>query len=424
MARTKVGFLQEQKTKCVGSFDNSGMHMQTDDVGFLRRSCKAILLIACIVNASCGGGGSADAGGGQPVPPEVANPIGPGHFESATFIKTISASDVMAALPTESLTLIKPLYSVDTYKIIYTTTDANGRNVIASGLTAIPRKSTQLGSPVMSYQHATVKTDSGAPSNHATADEPAVLFASLGYLVSATDYVGYGASKGLPHPYLLAAPTAASVVDFMTASARWRKMQAIADNGQLFLTGYSEGAYATMATQRLLTQNASQLPTMTYVGAGPYDVAITLNSYLDIIRQQNLVLGLLVNPGFLKNLGATDRNNLRNLFLFAVLGSQSDVSFDATFLDNFLNDDVAAIASQSSVFDWTPKSAISFFHGRDDTTVSYANTDAIFRTMNNRGAGALIDRLDCPAKPAEHIPCVPSFLVNDIARLGAVAKGL
>ena len=401
--------------------------MQTNSLYFLRLRYKTIYLVACLGLAACGSGGSSNNGGAQVPPPEVYNPPGSGHFESATFIKTISVGEVVAALPKEVIGTIKPLYSVDTYKITYTSTDASGHTVTASGLAAIPRKAGKLASPVLSYQHATVKTDSGAPTNHATADEPAILFASTGYLVSAADYVGYGSSKGMPHPYLLAAPTAAAVVDFITASARWRQIQAIPDNGQLFLTGYSEGAYATMATLRFLTQNkstSSTLPVHTFVGAGPYDVALTLNTYLDIIRQQYPILGLLVNPGFLKNLGANDRANLRKLLLFAVLGSQSDVSFDATFLDNFLNDDVAAIATQSNVSDWTPLSSISFFHGRDDTTVAYANTDAAFLAMSNRGAASLIDRIDCPAKPAEHIPCVPFFLMSDIERLGALAKGL
>jgi fermentation-respiration switch protein FrsA (DUF1100 family) len=210
----------------------------------------------------------------------------------------------------------------------------------------------------------------------------------------------------------------------MTASARWRQSKAITDNGQIFLTGYSEGAYATMATLRLLTQNKSVLPTSTFIGAGPYDVTLTLNSYLAAVRQQYPILGALVNPGFLKTLGENDRNNLRNLLLFAALGVQSDISFDPTFLDNYLNDDVAAIASQSNVYDWTPQSPIIFFHGRDDTTVPYANTDSAFLAMTNRGAASFIERMDCPAKPAEHIPCVPSFLMSDIIRLGALAKGL
>ncbi|MCH8622868.1 S9 family peptidase [Undibacterium sp. TS12] len=383
-------------------------------------SCLAL----CLSMAGCGGGGSSNNGPGPVTAPEVSNPPGAGHFEAATFIKTISASDVAAALPKDVASGVTPLYAVDAYKITYTTTDSASRSVTASGLALIPRKSASVVSPVLAYQHATIKTDAEAPSNHATPDEPAVLFAAMGYIVSAADYVGYGSTKGMPHPYLLAAPTANSVVDFMTATSRWRQTRSIADNGQLFMTGYSEGAYATAATLRLMTQNKAALPVVTYVGAGPYDVTLTLNAMLSAVRQQNPIVGALISPGFLKNLGANDRANVRNLLLSSALGSQSDISFDPAFLDNFLNDDTAAIAAQSNVYDWTPQSAISFFHGRDDTTVPYGNTDSIFNAMSKRGAGSLIDRTDCTVKPAEHIPCVPSFLVNDIKRMGALAKGL
>jgi len=383
-------------------------------------------LAVCLIVSACGGG-SASSPATIPVvtTPDVANPPGPGYFDTATFIKTISAAEVTAALPKEVTTVVKPLYAVDTYKITYTTTDASGRSVLASGLAAIPRKSSSLPSPVLSYQHATIKTNAEAPSNHATADEPAVLFASMGYLVSAADYVGYGTTGGLPHPYLLATPTALSVADFMTANTRWRQMKSIPENGQVFLTGYSEGAYASMATLRHLTLNKTgAFPVSTYIGAGPYDVVLTLNAMLDAVRKENPIIGALISPGFLKKLGANDRANVRNLILSSVLGSKSDISFDPTFLDNFLNDDDAAIALQSNVNDWTPQSAISFFHGRDDTTVPYGNTDSAFQAMSRRGAATLIDRMDCPAKPAEHIPCVPAFLINDITRLATVAKGL
>ncbi|MFZ6759348.1 alpha/beta hydrolase family protein [Undibacterium sp. Ji50W] len=386
-----------------------------------------ITILATLLVSACGGGGSSNTGTTPVVTPEVANPPGPGHFEVATFIKTVNVTDVAVALPKDVAAAIKPLYSVDTYKVTYTTTDSAGRSVIASGLAAIPRKASSLASPVLSYQHATIKTDAEAPSNHATADEPAVLFASMGYLVSATDYVGYGVTKGLPHPYLLATPTAVSVIDFMTATSRWRQMKAIADNGQVFLTGYSEGAYASMATLRQLTQNKTTntaLPVSTFIGAGPYDVVLTLNTMLNAIRKDNPVLGALISPGFLKKLGANDRANVRNLLLLSALSSQSDISFDPAFLDNFLNDDDASIAAQSNVYDWTPQSPILFFHGRDDTTVPYGNTDSAFQAMTRRGAASLIERMDCPAKPSEHIPCVPSFLISDITRLGALARGL
>lgn len=393
----------------------------------LHRNASGLILCltTCLLMAGCGGGDSSNSGnGGAVTPPVVSNPAGSGHFEAATFIKTVNVADVAAALPKEVAAVVSPLYSVDTYKITYTTTDSTGQPVTASGLAAIPVKASGSASPVLSYQHATIKLDAQTPSNHATPDEPAILFASMGYIVSAADYVGYGSTKGMLHPYLLSAPTAASVADFMTASSRWRQIKAITDNGQLFLTGYSEGAYATIATLRMLTQNKAALPLRTFVGAGPYDVTLTLNSMLSAVRQQNPIVGALINPGFLKNLGANDRANVRNLLLASALGTQSDVRFDPTFLDNFLNDDTAAIAAVSNVYDWAPQSAITFFHGRDDTTVPYGNTDSIFNAMTRYGAGNLIDRIDCPAKPAEHIACVPSFLINDIGRLGAVAKGL
>lgn len=383
----------------------------------------AALLLALCLSACGGGGGSGNVT--PPPPPVVDNPAGAGHFEQATLITTVSASAINAALPAGTGGTIKPLYAVDAWRVTYTTSDAQGRSIVASGLVAIPRKSGNPASPVLGYQHATIKLDAESPSNHATADEPAILFASLGYIVSAADYVGYGATKGTPHPYLLAAPTAASVADFLVASSRFRQTRSIADNGQLFLTGYSEGAYASMATLRRLTQNRTgALPLATYLGAGPYNVTRTLNDMVDAARARNPVVGALINPGFLKHLGANDRANVRNLLLFTALGDQADISFDSTFLDNFLADDTAAIEAMSNVHNWTPQSPLTLFHGRDDTTVSYANTELTYQAMQTRGAGTLVERVDCPAQPASHLGCVSAFLMADVVRLGAVAKGL
>ena len=90
-----------------------------------------------------------------------------------------------------------------------------------------------------------------------TAGDPPVVLASLGYIVIAADYVGYGVSAAAPHPYLLSAPSASAVVDLMTAAKYWRQVQHVPDNKQLFLTGYSEGGYVTMATHRALQAGTS-----------------------------------------------------------------------------------------------------------------------------------------------------------------------
>lgn len=391
---------------------------------------KLMFPVAMILSlCACGGGSGSTSSPPQasfpPALPVVDNPAGPGYFDKAIFLGTLSAQAITNALPANTNGEIKPLYAVDAYKVTYTTFDTQGRAVLASGLVAIPQKTSGVPSPLLSYQHATIKTDAEAPSNHATADEPAILFASLGYLVSASDYVGYGASKGKPHPYLLAAPSATAVIDFMIASNRFRQTKGIQDNGQQFLTGYSEGAYVSMATLRQLTQNRSGgLPTATYVGAGPYSVTRTLNDMAEAAKAKNRILGLLITPGLMKHLGANDRANVSKLLLSTVLGESSDVLWDSSFLENFLNDDSAAISALSDVYDWTPQSPISFFHGRDDTTVSYANTELAITAMQARGAGAQLEKLDCNAQPASHLGCVAHFLTSNVARFARVARGL
>ena len=167
------------------------------------------------------------------------------------------------------------------------TSDAKGKTVQASGLVSVPDKPAGAKSPVLSYQHGTIFRDAEAPSNNAVASEISVVMASLGYIVLAPDYVGYGVSKGVPHPYLQAAPMAASVIDFLTAAKTWRQQTGVYDNQQLFLTGYSEGGYATMAAHRAL--QAGNLPhlqqlRMVVPGAGPYNVQATLDSLIDIVR--------------------------------------------------------------------------------------------------------------------------------------------
>jgi hypothetical protein len=121
---------------------------------FLHRPLLTVVMAMSAVLAGCGGGSSSPTV--TPViTPEVPNPVGAGHFEAATFIQTINAADVAAALNKDVAAAIRPLYAVDTYKITYTTSDAAGRSVIASGLAAIPQswQSGQSGIKLSARNH-------------------------------------------------------------------------------------------------------------------------------------------------------------------------------------------------------------------------------------------------------------------------------
>ena len=184
------------------------------------RRAFALALIATL--AACGGGGtddSTDDGNPQPPPPPPPS-VRAGQLQTAAQLGSNPAADIAAALSDrESLVEgVVPRYSVTAYRLEYLTTDADGKEVRASGLVSVPQKPAGATSPVRGYQHGTLFRDAEAPSNNAVASEVAVVLASLGYIVLAPDYVGFGASKGTPHPYLLAAPSAAATVDFLTAT--------------------------------------------------------------------------------------------------------------------------------------------------------------------------------------------------------------
>lgn len=363
-----------------------------------------------------------------PVEPE---PSGPGRLVGVTLLNRIAVADIAqavaaAATTGDKLPSITPVYEVANHRLSYLTLDGQGRTVTASSLVSVPVKPPGARSPVISYQHGTIFRDAEAPSNHAVAAEAGVVMASLGYIVVAPDYVGYGASKGVEHPYLLAAPSASAVLDSLTAAKSWRRGQALVDNGQLFLVGYSEGGYVTMAAHRAMQAGSStQLATLVTAvpGAGPYHVGVTMDELLRRVKDEHPVIGALISPGVLKNLGSSVRNEVRRLLLRLIVPDDADVTLQSTVLDTYMADDTAAMERQSNVHDWKPEAPVALFHGRDDETVPYVSATRTLQAMQARGA-AQVGLTDCAAVPSKHGNCVVQYWSFMLARLSGWARDL
>lgn len=389
------------------------------------------LLLAGLL-ASCGGGGDSAPTPTTPVEPEepIIETVGPGQFKSVAAINTVTTAQISDAIRTAGnrAPVVTPRYAVNTYRLEYLTLDAGAKEVQASALISVPVKAAGAKSPVLSYQHGTLFRNAETPSNHATADEPAVIMASLGYIVVAADYVGYGVSQGKPHPYLLSAPSASAVLDLLTAAKYWRQKNKVLDNKQLFLVGYSEGGYVTMAAHRALQagNHAQKGQLLTVVpGAGPYQLQATLDALLALVRSDNPLVAALLNPGVLKNLGSSLRREIRDQLLKKALPSDADVVFDPTFIDNYLADDNAAIERVSNVHDWKPEVPTRLFHGRDDRTVPYASSVVTLAAMQAKGAGTNATLTDCSGvTPTGHLECVVPYWGFMLNHLAGFAKDL
>jgi hypothetical protein len=100
----------------------------------------------------------------------------------------------------------------------------------------------------------------------------AAMFAAHGYIVVAPNYAGYDISTLGYHPYLDAAQQSGEMIDILTAArtALPKTMSsATTDSGKLFLTGYSQGGYVSMATQRALQAAGATVAGAAHM-SGPY----------------------------------------------------------------------------------------------------------------------------------------------------------
>jgi hypothetical protein len=173
--------------------------------------------------------------------------------------------------------LIHAKYAVDVYKINYTTKTINLELDTASGLYCVPLDENAVF-PIMIYDHGTVDNRHAVPSEDYNSQIFPVIFASQGYMCVAPDYIGLGISKGI-HPYIHPESEAWASIDLLKSVKSLEEIEPFHFNDQVFVTGYSQGGHASMATCRAL-QDEPELKLI--AGApmsGPYSVSKEMKSF-------------------------------------------------------------------------------------------------------------------------------------------------
>ena len=323
-------------------------------------------------------------------------------------------------------------YDVEVVKLTYTTQLEDGYPVQASGIIAIP-KSKAGASPLLSYQHSTLFKDSAVPSNDPLFDMTPILAASAGFVAVSPDYIGYGVSKSLTHPYTQAVPSANSVIDLIRAAKTYLEKRDVVLNGQLFLAGYSEGGYTTLAAhKRLEAEFADEfVVTASIAGGGAYDIRATadqiilnetsLNSpayfgylvhaYDRLYDLENLTLRAIASPHHRTIDNFYDGNSTGNMINALLPRNTSEL------LNPYFQSEYAGIAGeltlkyrleQNNVYDWKPVAPVMLFHGQNDRHVGYFNATTTLAVMQANGAQS-VTLTDCDAVPSSHINCGKEF---------------
>ena len=313
-------------------------------------------------------------------------------------------------------------FGISVYDIKYETEGEGGYIDTLSGLVAFPHSPIEAF-PILSYQHGTAVNDASAPSLAGlTMDNPEVLIISLvtapsGFITLFPDYEGLGDPNKF-HPFIIAESYTHSVVNMVRAvkqlSAELEGDDQFQFNDQLFLIGYSEGGYATMAVQRGIELNFSDEFTITTSCpmAGPYDLAGTmvdyflsipsypkpfyvpfvLTSHLWYYQGEDVDFGDYFEPFW--------ADTLPSLFDGTHFGDEIDALMPENPLDIILPDVLEEFTNnedhffrqtlqQNTLLDWIPMSPTYLYHGIGDDIVPFQNAQVAYDTFVSNGADSV-----------------------------------
>ena len=339
-----------------------------------------------------------------PEPTTTTPPATAGVLTGSALIGEYSPATLAGRVPNVPLVGTLVRYPIRAYRLTYRTHTPDGQETTASGAVLVPVTTTAL--PVLSYQHGTLvpSSEDQAPSYYASGSDVwsvISVLASTGYVVSAPDYLGYGASKALPHPYEHGASLASASADMLRAAREFCQQQGVAVNQKNFLLGYSEGGYATMALHRFLEANyAATLPvTASAPGAGAYHKSAFaryilsstqplsfLSTYVWVLRTYDRIY--MLNRPFSFYYQEPYATQLQ-ANPFAEVPKQQSQLFAASFRQAVLNNSDAALANtlaDNDMYDWQPRAPLALFHGTADDYVPFFNSQDAYDAMQKRGA--------------------------------------
>lgn len=326
---------------------------------------------------------------------------------------------------------------VKVHRITYKTKNTDGAEITASGAIVLP--AITQPAPMISVQHGTIRSESEAPSNFSPGTEAYVagsLFSALGYIIVYPDYIGYGASKDVPHPYEHRESLASASLDMLRAAKEFLKEQKdVKWDDRLYITGYSEGGYATMALQQKLEQEAAGEFNLraSSAGAGAYDKTsfmkyLVNNRTSGEASRNSLYLWVLLTYDRVYGLNRSASYYFKEPYATQIQQRGKDASINVS-LNEIITDEfrksladgtdkkfLDAVAD-NNVYDWKPATPTRLYHGDSDRLVFFFNSENAYNAMKKRGAANVTL---FPIRGGDHDTSIDKFLLGTLEFFTAI----
>lgn len=357
-----------------------------------------LLLLLLFVGVSC----QKEDGG-----PEISY----NNLVEANLFLTRSAGELQTFIEASGINIdVSELkYDVEIYKVNYATTYKN-KEITASGLVILPVTDHPVS--MISFHHGTISANAEAPSQSPLQSTALILYAALsspGFITVVPDFIGFGASKDILHPYYVKEVTASAIVDNLKAAHQLAGQHAVNFDADLFLAGYSQGGYATMATHQNLEETA--LPGFkliaSFPSSGGYDVKgmqeyfFELETYDQPFYLAYVAAAYKAYYGWEQPFSEIFREpfaaKIPNLFDGLKDGSTINGELTETVADLVHEELLANIDTDpkyafivdafnvNGLTDWNPTVPVYMYHGTADITVPYQNSVDTYQTLVQNG---------------------------------------
>lgn len=331
----------------------------------------------------------------------------PEYLNESTLVKTISKDQIVASLAGAGMNIpglsLYIRFDVEVISIVYHTTGTSGEPVLASGV--LFRPSTTLPFPMLSFQHGALDDPQEAPSLlQSVYTDLGAMFAATGFVVSMPDYLGYGASASMEHTFIHRRDLATATRDMLRASYEYFLQQDLAGpSDKLFLSGYSQGGYATLAALRLFEEEHADefIVTAATAGAGPYNLTASvrqllasegayedINTFIRLLDALNRAYPELHRP-YAHYYNEPWASVIRTEGVFAQVENNPRQLFTEAFIDGILNNTDAAfleILAENDMYSWKPNTPLQLYHGDADERVPFMNAQTAFQAMSDLNA--------------------------------------
>ncbi len=336
-----------------------------------------------------------------------------------SFFKLVPAYEGMAEI-TERVKNGLVVYSIN-YKTTF-----EGTPIVASGLVSVPMGEGPF--PMISYQNGTNTLHVNAPSVN-----PDRIFyrlleavASTGFVVAMPDYLGFGSTDNMFHPYLHKNSTVPVVLDMLRAVKELGQLRGVAINDDLFLTGYSMGGWATLQVQKEIETNHSNEFKLkaSAPSAGPYDLNFVNNFILNQESYSNpYFLGFVFDSYSNLNAISTSLDQVFNPPYDSLVAVLYDGTLSGEQINSYLTTNITELITEeflnnqgadtafSSVYDaleansieaWNIKTPTILIHSNGDELVPFQVSQKIYQEFISIGAGNETVRI-LPLQDLSHV---------------------